>query len=55
MLPNGMAGVEFHHENRVLYKSLSDHHDYLYKCIGNNGRLDRIVVVRMKGVKCMFI
>jgi hypothetical protein len=28
-----MAGVEFHHEHRVLYKSLPEHHDYLYTCI----------------------
>jgi hypothetical protein len=27
MLPNGMSGVEFHHELRVLYKDLPEHHD----------------------------
>jgi hypothetical protein len=43
MLPNGIAGVEFHHEHRVLYKSLPEHHDYLYKWIFSDGRLNRIV------------
>jgi hypothetical protein len=42
MLPNGIAGVEFHHEHRVLYKSLPEHHDHLYKCIFSDGRLNRI-------------
>jgi hypothetical protein len=37
MLPNGMAGAEFHHKHRVLYKSLSVHYDHLYKCIGSDG------------------
>jgi hypothetical protein len=46
MLPIGMAGVEFHHEHRVLYKSLPEHHDHLYKLNGSGGRLNRIVVVR---------
>jgi hypothetical protein len=39
MLPNGIAGVEIHHEHRVLYKSLPEHHDLLYKCIFSKGRL----------------
>jgi hypothetical protein len=42
MLPNGMAGVEFHHEHRVFDKSLPEHHDHLYKCIFSEGRLNRI-------------
>jgi hypothetical protein len=46
MLPNGTAGVKFHHEHRVLNKGLPEHHDHLYKCIGSGGRLNRIVVVR---------
>jgi hypothetical protein len=43
-LPNGVTGVEFHHEHRILYKSFPEHHDHLYKCIGSDGRLNRIVV-----------
>jgi hypothetical protein len=46
MLPNGMAGAEFHHEHQFLYKNLPEHHDRLYKCIGNDGRLNRFVAVR---------
>jgi hypothetical protein len=46
MLTNGMAGAEFHHEHRVLYKNLPEHHDHLYKCIGSDSRLNRIVIVR---------
>jgi hypothetical protein len=46
MLPKGMAGAEFHHKHRALYKSLPDHHDRLYEYIGSGGRLNRIVVVR---------
>jgi hypothetical protein len=42
MLPDGMAGAEFHHEHRVLYKSFPEHHDHLYKRIFSNGRLNRI-------------
>jgi hypothetical protein len=42
MLPNGIAGVEFHHEHRVLYKSLPEHNDHLYKRICSDGRLNRI-------------
>jgi hypothetical protein len=42
MLPNGIAGEEFHHERRVLYKSLPEHHDHLYKCIFSDGKLNRI-------------
>jgi hypothetical protein len=42
MLPNGIAGVEFHHEHRVLYKSLPKHHDHIYKCISSDDRLNRI-------------
>jgi hypothetical protein len=42
MLPNGLAGVEFHHEHRALYKSLPEHHDHLYKCIFSDGMLNRI-------------
>ncbi|SAM04391.1 hypothetical protein [Absidia glauca] len=41
MLPNGIAGVEFHHEHRVLYKSLPEHNDHQYKCIFSDGRLNR--------------
>ena len=37
---NGIAGVEFHHEHRVLYKSLPKHRDH--KCIFSDGRLNRI-------------
>jgi hypothetical protein len=48
MLPNGIAGVGFHHGHRVLYKSLSEHYDYLYKNIGSGGTLNRIVVVRIE-------
>jgi hypothetical protein len=43
-----MAGVELNHEHRVLYKSLPEHHDYLYKFIGSGGRLNWIVVVRFE-------
>jgi hypothetical protein len=39
---NRIAGVEFHHEHRVLCKSLPKHHDHLYKCISSDGRLNRI-------------
>jgi hypothetical protein len=42
MLPNGIAGVEIHHEHRVLYKSLPEHRDYLYKCIFSDGSLNRM-------------
>jgi hypothetical protein len=42
MLPNGIAGVEFHHEHRVWYKSLPEYHDHLYKCIFSDGWLNRI-------------
>jgi hypothetical protein len=45
MLPNGLAGVEFHHEHRVLYKNLPVHQDHLYRCI-DSGRLNRVVAVR---------
>jgi hypothetical protein len=47
MLANGMAGAEFQREHRVLYKSLSEQHDYLYKGIGSDVRLNMIVVVRV--------
>jgi hypothetical protein len=50
MFPNGMVGLEYHHEYRVLYKSLTEHHDHLCKCIGSGGRLDRIVVVRAESI-----
>jgi hypothetical protein len=42
MLPSGIAGMEFHHEHRVLYKSLPEYHDHLCKCIFSDGRLSRI-------------
>jgi hypothetical protein len=42
MLPKGIAGVEINHEHRVLYRSLPEHHDHLYKCILSDGRLKRI-------------
>jgi hypothetical protein len=42
MLPNGIAGVEFHHGHRVLYKSLPEHHAHLYKCVFSGGRLNKI-------------
>jgi hypothetical protein len=45
MLPNGISGVEFHHEHRVLYKSLPEHHDHPYKCIFSDGRLTRIAKI----------
>jgi hypothetical protein len=45
MLPNGMAGVEFHHEHRAVYKNLLEHDDYLYRYISSDDRLNRIVVV----------
>jgi hypothetical protein len=48
MLPNGVVGAEFHNEHRVLYKSLTEHHDHLYKYIGSDGRLNRIVFVRVE-------
>jgi hypothetical protein len=42
MLPTEIAGVEIHHEHRVLYKSLPKHHDHLYKFIFSDGKLNRI-------------
>jgi hypothetical protein len=42
MLANEREGVESHHEHRVLYKSLPEDHDHLYKCIFTDGMLNRI-------------
>jgi hypothetical protein len=55
MLPNGRAGVEFHREHRVLYKSLPEHHDYLYKYIFSDGRLNKVVVVMTESFCCQSI
>jgi hypothetical protein len=55
MLSDGMAGAEFHHEHRVWYKNLPEHHDHLYKCIGSDGRLIRIVIVRAEFFCCQSV